>query len=441
MAGGTWVTQNKVLPGVYTNFIGVGPKPSVIADRGVVALPVTLPWLPEKEVLALYPKDVAQFTADYGALAVPVREVMKNAKQLYFYRLNKGTRAKATIHQLVCTAKYSGSFGNRFEVSVENALGESGKFHVITWFDTDELERQTVSSVKELVDNDWIVFSQLAEDSTLEINAGVPLTGGDNGTVTVADYAKFFSAIETYTFNAIACPSTEMEIKALFVAFVKRMVNDEGKYMQGVIPDILTADFEGLISVKNGVHLEGGEHIPLTTAAAYIAGATASVSLGASLTHANYEGAVDVDVRYTEPEQKVLATTGQLAFIPSPTKSNRVVVQKDINTLVTFDDKKTYAMSKNKIIRIAYDLAININNIGLNFFIGKVPNDEEGRSLLHAAVLEYFRELEKQRALRDVLPEDIVVSPGRLIDAVVVDYKAKVVDVMEIIYNTIYIYG
>lgn len=56
-------------------------------------------------------------------------------------------------------------------------------------------------------------------------------------------------------------------------------------------------------------------------------------------------------------------------------------------------------------------------------------------------MLEYFRELEKQRALRDVVPEDIVVTPGRLIDAVVVDYAAKVVDVMEIIYNTIYIYG
>jgi hypothetical protein len=219
------------------------------------------------------------------------------------------------------------------------------------------------------------------------------------------------------------------------------MVNDEGKYIQAVIPDVAAADFEAVISVKNGVYLEGGRHIPNTTAAAYIAGATASVSLGASLTNANYSGAVDVDTRYTAQEQIVLATTGQMAFIPSTIASNRAVVQKDINTLVTFTDKRTYAMSKNKIIRIAYDLATNINNIGQNWFIGKIPNDEDGRSLLHARILEYFRELEKQRALRDVTPEDIAVAPGTLIDAVTVEYNAKVVDVMEIIYNTIYIQG
>ncbi len=441
MAGGTWVTQNKVLPGVYTNFIGVGPKPSVIADRGIVALPVILPWLEEHEVLTLYPTDVAQFVSDYGDFAVSVREIMKNAKQLYFFRLNKGTNANATIGNLVCTAKYSGTFGNQFAVSIENVLGETDKFYVVTWFGTDEVDRQKVEDIEGLVNNNWVDFSTADSDKSLAINAGVPLGNGDNGTVTNSDYAKFLSAVETYAFNAIACPSEESEIKALFVAFVKRMVNDEGKYIQGVIPDIATADFEGLISVKNGVYLEGGEHIPKTVAAAYIAGATASVSLGASLTYGNYDGAVDVDYRFTEPEQKVLATTGQMVFIPSPTASNRVVVQKDINTLVTFDDKRTYAMSKNKIIRIAYDLATNLNNIGLNWFIGKVPNDEEGRSLLHASFLEYFRDLERQRALRDVVPEDIVVKPGRLIDAVVVDYKAKVVDVMEIIYNTIYIYG
>lgn len=441
MAGGTWTTQNKVLPGVYSNFIGVGPNPSVIADRGIVALPVILPWLEEHTVLSLNPADVAQFVADFDDFALPVKEAMKKAKQLYFYRLNKGSIATATIGNLICTAKHSGTFGNRLKVSVENVLGQTGKYYVVTWFDTEEVDRQLVADIKQLEDNYWINFSVSGSDDSLASNAGVPLASGSNGTVTINDYAKFFTAIETYTFNAIACPSDDIDIKALFVAFVKRMVNDEGKYMQGVIPDIITADFEGLISVKNGVYLEGGRHIPGTIAAAYIAGATASVSLGASLTHGNYDGAVNVDRRYTEQEQIELAKTGQMVFIPSPTASNRVVVQKDINTLVTFDDKRTYAMSKNKIIRIAYDLATNINNIGLNWFVGKIPNDEEGRSLLHAAILEYFRDLERQRALRDVTPDDIIVKPGRLIDAVVVDYHAKVVDVMEIIYNTIYVQG
>lgn len=439
MAGGTWTTQNKILPGVYTNIIGEGPKPSVLGDRGVVALPVVLPWFPEHTVMTLEPADAARFVTDFGSYAVPVREAMKKAALLYFYRLNSGVKATATVGNLLCTAKYTGTFGNRLKVSVENRLG--GGFSIVTWLDAKEVDRQTVETITEVVSNDWLDFSAL-EGATLQINAGVSLLGGTDGTVTNSDYAAFLSAIETHSFDAIACTSSETDVKNLFVAFVKRMINDEGRYMQGVIPDIATADFEGIISVKNGVYLEGGEHVPNTIACAYIAGATAAVPLSESLTEALYQGAVDVDRRYTTSEQKVLASTGQMVFIPSGTQSNKAIIQKDINTLTTFDDTHTYAMSKNKVIRIIHYLANGIDAIGRNWFIGKTPNDEVGRSQLHRNLLtDLFRELERQRALRDVTPEDIVVNKGVNIDAVTVDYSAKVVDVIEIIYNTIRVKG
>lgn len=175
MTGGTWTIQNKVLPGVYTNIIGEGPKPSVIGDRGVAALPVVLPWLEENAVMVLYPSDVAQFIADYGDYAVPVREATKKASQLYIYRLNKGEKATATLGNLICTAKYSGDFGNRLKVSVENVLGDSGKFYVITWLDTGEVDRQTVEDISGLKNNRWIDFSAAGNDKSLTINAGKPV--------------------------------------------------------------------------------------------------------------------------------------------------------------------------------------------------------------------------------------------------------------------------
>lgn len=49
-------------------------------------------------------------------------------------------------------------------------------------------------------------------------------------------------------------------------------------------------------------------------------------------------------------------------------------------------------------------------------------NNKDGRDLYHAEILSYFRTLESKGVLQDVLPRDIVVQRGELLDAVVVDY-------------------
>ena len=50
--GGTFTTQNKILPGAYINFVALGSVPKVGA-RGVAALPLELDWGPENRVFAL----------------------------------------------------------------------------------------------------------------------------------------------------------------------------------------------------------------------------------------------------------------------------------------------------------------------------------------------------------------------------------------------------
>ena len=44
LGGGNWVTQNKVLPGAYINFVSLGSANAELAERGVVALPVSMDW-------------------------------------------------------------------------------------------------------------------------------------------------------------------------------------------------------------------------------------------------------------------------------------------------------------------------------------------------------------------------------------------------------------
>ncbi|MEG0944849.1 MAG: phage tail sheath family protein, partial [Angelakisella sp.] len=315
-----------------------------------------------------------------------------------------------------------------------------GKFHVVTWRGSIELERQLVTAVSELKSNDWIAFSKTGAEDTLAANAGTPLAGGADGTVANADHVKALEAFGMQQLGAIACPSNETEVKDLYVAFAKRMVQEDGNYLQVVVPDSMTADFEGVISVKNGVVLEDTTTITNVQATAYVAGATAACPLTESLTNATYVGAVDVDTRYTRTQQEDFARSGQMVFLPPAQGGIQATIQKDINSLVTFTNTKTYALSKNKIIRTLFYICDSITALG-NRFKGVMANNEDGRAQLKAAILELFRDLEKQSVLRDVSPEDITVEPGKLLDAVVIHYVVKPVDVMETFYNSIVVSG
>ena len=46
MAGGTWTSQNKVLPGVYINVSSQGSLNAAIGSRGIVAMAEPLSWGP-----------------------------------------------------------------------------------------------------------------------------------------------------------------------------------------------------------------------------------------------------------------------------------------------------------------------------------------------------------------------------------------------------------
>ena len=55
MAGGTWISENKVLPGVYIN---VKSQPNVTAnvgDKGIVAIAKALSWGAPGEVVVITP--------------------------------------------------------------------------------------------------------------------------------------------------------------------------------------------------------------------------------------------------------------------------------------------------------------------------------------------------------------------------------------------------
>src|SRR5690606_14189912 len=163
-------------------------------------------------------------------------------------------------------------------------------FDVQTLVDGREVDLQTVSSIESLQENAWVTFSGTG---TPEQTAGTNLSGGTDGEVTNADYTDYLSAIELHDFQTIAAPVSDETLKGVFVSFAKRMREDEGKKIQVVLPDYPNADYEGVISVKNGVVLEDGTTVNNIQATAWVAGATAGANVNESLTYAAYDGAVD----------------------------------------------------------------------------------------------------------------------------------------------------
>ena len=118
-----------------------------------------------------------------------------------------------------------------------------------------------------------------------------------------------------------------------------------------------------------------------------------------------------------------------------------MTIEKDINTLTVFGAGKTYALSKNKVIRTLYTLNRDVIRIAGRYYQGKEPNNENGRSKLKAAILARPRELEGLAALQNVVPESVEVLKGDLIDSAVVNLAVQPVDVVETFYTSVTVEG
>jgi len=438
MAGGTWTAQNKVRPGVYINIRSEAQPIGALGERGIATIALPLSWGPSKEVVTIESGQNVFDVLGYD-IASPqlllVREALKRARTLLLYRLNEGSKATANVgseNVMTVTAKYSGVRGNDIAIVVQTNVDDPSLFDVQTLVDGREVDLQTVSSIEELEENAWVTFSGTGAP---EPTAGVNLTGGTDGNVTNADYMDYLEAIELHDFNTMAAPVEGETLKGVFTAFVRRLREDEGKKIQVVLPDYPNADYEGVISVKNGVILGDGTTVDNIQATAWVAGATAGANVNESLTYAAYDGAVDVDIRFTNTEIVQALRNGEFLFVPS---DGRAIVEQDINTFTSYTPTKRRHFSKNRVIRVLDSIANDLKRIFERFYIGKVNNDDDGRNIFKNEVINYLNTLQDIGAIQNFDPQnDVTVSPGAEVDSVYVELYVQPVDAIEKIYMDI----
>ncbi len=439
MAGGTFKSQNKIRPGAYINFKGVAKPLSSLGTRGVVTMPVAMSW--GAEVTELLSTDLIDgkslpkigYTA-FDEEAQIFREALKNAYKAIIYRLDTGgTKATASLTPLTATAKYAGVVGNEIAVSV---VANGDKFDVITLFRGIERDRQTVTTVEELVPNDYVVFSGTGN---LVANAGVTLTGGKNGTVSQETYATYLNVIKAYKWNTMGIPQDVPNINPSIVTFIINMRENLGKKVQAVLYNA-DADYEGIITVNQG-YKTTDETVSPTTFVAYVAGLTAGSDVNASNTYHVIDGAVSIvypeDVTpYGEEEIEEALKAGKMVL--STRQDGAIVIEQDINTLHTFTPDKGYAFSKNRVIRTLDEINNSIALLFERSYIGKVDNNDDGRNIFKSDVINYLNMLQGISAIKNFdSTTDIQVYAGEAIDAVVVDLAIQPVDSMEKLYMTV----
>ncbi|HBF2177179.1 phage tail sheath family protein [Clostridioides difficile] len=431
LGGGTFVTQNKILPGSFINFISAKRATSSLSDRGIVAMGLELDWGIDEEVFQVTSDDFEKYSVKYFGYDYTheklkgLRDLFKNIRLGYFYKLNKGVKASCTI----ATAKYSGIRGNDLKVTVTTNIDDNAKFDVVTLLDNKKVDTQIAKVITDLQDNDYVIWKK---DATLEASAGLVFTGGTNGeAVTGAEYQAFLDKIESYSFNALGCLATTTEIKSLFVEFTKRMRDKVGAKFQTVLYKKSDADYEGVVSVENKIKDAGLLESSLIY---WTTGAIAGCDINKSNTNKRYDGEFDVDVNYTQIQLEESLKSGKFIFHKV---GDEVHVLEDINTFVSFTDDKNDDFSSNQSVRVLDQIANDIAILFNDKYLGKVPNDKAGRISFWNDVVKHHKELENIRAIEDFKTDDVSVELGSDKKTVIVSDAVKIINAMSKLYMTV----
>lgn len=453
MAGGTWIDQNKVLPGVYINYSSAPSALATMGERGVVCIPKALNWGEFDKVITINDPSECFDKLGYDQMndhMIWLRQLLigtnrtSGASKVLVWRLKDTGGGAATATQsvaetdnsLTATAKFTGTRGNNIVVKVD-AIPNANAFYVRTYVDERLVDTQTLESDSSSVplaglnDNNWVTFTK----SGNAFNTELTLTGGIDGTIPVTSYTDFFNAMELESWNVMAFAAQENNLKNSASDFVVRLSNNEGKKVQAVINDYVTADNECVISVYPQLITDNtGHQFTTEEMVCWVAGCTAGANVNESLTYAAHPDAVEISPVLTQTQQIQALNDGQFALFEEFGSIKNI---QDINTFKTFAPTKGKQFRKNRVIRVLFGLCNDAYKTFSMYYVGNTNNDAVGRGLLKAELLNLLLRYQGNGAIQNVVVDDVVVSPGQESDAVLIEMYIQPVDSIEKIYINI----
>lgn len=420
LGGGTYLSQNKILPGTYFQFVSKAMATATISDRGVAGMALELDWGQDGKIMEVtaeefYKKSRQTLGYDYAAEEMKkIREIFKHASKLYVY---KNTSGGAKASNTYADALYTGKRGNDLKVVIQKNVDNADNYDVSLYLGTGLVDSQTVAKASELVDNEFVTWKKSA---ALAVTAGMSLTGGSNGTESTECHQDFLDKISSYPdANAIGYTGEEQAVKALYASFADRMRNEVGIRMQAVVHGY-AGDTISCVNVKNSAD-----------AVFWATGVIAGMAVNQSATNLKYDGELDIPTEYTQEELTDAITKEEWTLHQVGTE---VHVLEDINSFTSVTSEMGDIFKDNQTIRILDTRADAIASIFASKYLGKVPNNQSGRISLWSDIVKIDQELNDRNALEDFDSGDITVEQGDDKKSVLVSSAITIVNTMEKLY-------
>lgn len=184
MAGGTWIDQSKVRPGIYINYKSAPASLATMGERGVVAIARRLDWGEKGRFYTIeQPSDCAQFGYSITDDAMLfVRQILlgsnrtSGATKILIWSLSEisQSHAEGASGALTATAIENGESGNDLTVEI---TANNGHFDVVTKRGTTTLDTQTgKDTVGDLADNAYVAFTPSTGSTTSSALAAGTIT-------------------------------------------------------------------------------------------------------------------------------------------------------------------------------------------------------------------------------------------------------------------------
>ena len=425
LGGGTFISQNKKLPGSYINFASAQNASSSIGERGIAAMAIEMDWGKDREIIEVTSQNFAKdslriFGYDYSHEKLKgLRDLFKNVKKAYFYRLNTGNKATTDI----ATAKCSGTRGNDIRIVVAKNIDDDTKYDVITYLGTKEVDKQTIKEVSELLDNDYVTFSM----ENLEVPAGKSLEGGTNGDVNGEAHQNFLDKLESYQVNAIGCTVKDESTSNLYVQYAKRLRDEQGIKFQVVVFNN-AANYEGVINVKNTTAEDESALVY------WVTGVIAGCEINKSNTNKTYDGEYTINADYTQAQLEASIDNGEFVLHKV---GDEIRVLVDINSLVDTTIEKGEEFKSNQTIRVLDQIASDVASVFNSKYLGKIANNEAGRTSLWSDIIALFKDYQTLQAIENFEDADISVEIGNDKKSVTINTNVQVINAMEKLYMTV----
>jgi len=317
------------------------------------------------------------------------------------------------------TAKYPGTRGNNFTVTIRDSLTNASLREFLLYegatllitvpfakgtAETDAL----VSALNSSQANKYVTAEKIAAgDGTLQAIANAGMTGELDPTTTTNDYLTALTSLEAIDWNVLVVDSEDTSLFSSIQAYIDR-VRNAGKRVMAVLGQKTNVELStrltlarsfndpAIVFVVNGFSYADGTAIEGYKATGRVAGMIASADVTESLTHAVIQGATGLVGALSNTDIESALNSGALVFTLSSQK--QVQIEQGINTFITPTADLDMGWRKIRRVRTRDTL---IDRIGAtwDWLIGKINNDANGRATLMAAAQGVINEMINEGAL------------------------------------------